>query len=290
MAVVQFDRIAIVGVGLLGGSIGLAAKQKHLCAEVVGFGRVNSSLEEAQRMGAIDRWSLNLRESVAGADLIILCTPVRHILSILPEVCEAAKAGAIITDVGSTKNTIVCRGEELARRGAKVFVGSHPMAGSEKTGVRHARADLFHNSTCFVTKTAQTDLRAFGAVCTFWRALEARVVLVRPDRHDKLVSLVSHLPHLVAVALVQTVASFNEDKNLIKGIIGNGFRDSTRIAAGHAQMWEEICSENHGEIQGARETFENALSELMRSCCGNAGEMSALLDTARIYREFLNNR
>jgi prephenate dehydrogenase len=286
----SFQQIAIVGAGLLGGSIGLAAKERCLCSEVVGVGRARGSLDEARRLGAIDRATTDLRAGIAKADLVILCTPVRHILSILPDVLKAVRPEALVTDVGSTKMSIVRCGEEIAAQLGKRFVGSHPMAGSEKSGVRHAKPGLFEEATCFVTRTPSTPGDAFARICEFWRSLGSRLVVSRPDRHDQLVAMISHLPHLVAVSLVRAVDSLKEDKNLIKGIIGNGFRDTTRIACGNAQMWEDICAENTGEIERMRAVFESAVSEIISAHSRDSARLTAILEEACQYRGFLDNR
>ncbi|AXA35080.1 MAG: prephenate dehydrogenase [Candidatus Hydrogenedentota bacterium] len=283
-----FDRIAIVGVGLLGGSIGLAVKQRGLAREVVGIGRSPNSLKEALDLQVVDEVTTDLAEGIAEADLVILCTPVRHIVSILPEVLTKARGGALVTDVGSTKNTIVETAERVGS--SAFFVGSHPMAGSEKSGVRYANADLFEDTTCFVTPTPQTSWNAFGRICGFWRALGCRLAVARPDRHDVLVALISHLPHLVAVALVRAVESMKEDQNLIKGIIGNGFRDTTRIACGNTQMWEDICTENHEAICRMHEAFTRSLAELLEAQQANPTALQNYLNEACQYRRFLDNR
>ncbi len=287
-----FKRISIVGVGLLGGSIGMAALERHLCEEVVGIGRTLTSLQEAERQGAISRGTVSLTDGIAGADLIILCTPVRRIIEILPEIVAAAPGGAIITDVGSTKATICQRGDDLTRGTEKYFIGSHPMAGSEKSGVRFARPRLFEESTCFVTRTAETNTEAFAKVTALWHALGSRIVVSRPERHDRLTAIISHLPHLAAVALIRAVQNFNEDRNLIRGIIGNGFRDTTRIAAGNTEMWEDICMDNLQEIAGARHVLEQSLAELMEACNPNSqcDKLHTMLEQAREFREFLDLR
>jgi prephenate dehydrogenase len=288
-----FKRITIVGVGLLGGSLGMAARKLELCEEVVGVGRTPQALEEARRLEAIDRFTLEAREAIAESDLVVLCTPVRHIVQVLPEMIAMARPGTIFTDVGSTKASIVRIGEQAAAEAKCFFVGSHPMAGSEKSGVRYSRENLYRESTCFVTKTPATDMKAFARVCSLWEALEARIVIARPERHDQLVASISHLPHLVAVALVRAVEQFSEDKNLIKGIIGNGFRDTTRIACGDTQMWEDICTDNHAQISSSRNALERALQDLMSACgaeCNGGEKLRAILDDACEYRSFLDQR
>jgi prephenate dehydrogenase len=286
-----FKNIAVVGVGLLGGSLAMAARDRKLCETVTGIGRSETSLAEAVQVGAVDRVTTNLEKGVADADLIVLCTPIQSILSMLPRVMAAAKPGAMVTDVGSTKESIVREGEATAAAHGRLFVGSHPMAGSEKSGVRFARTDLFKDTTCFVTKTAQTDLGAFSMVCGLWRALETRTVVLRPERHDRLAGLVSHLPHVLAVALVRAVDLSGEDKNLVKGIIGNGFRSTTRVAAGNTQMWEDICGDNKTSIVEMQALFQKALDEVLSTMDQDQG--AALRDTlksAAEYREFLDQR
>ncbi len=287
-----FNRIAIVGVGLLGGSLGLAARELKLCKEVLGVGRSQPSLDEARRVEAIDRGTMDAAEAISQADLVVLCTPVRHIVEAIPELMSHAKPGTIFTDVGSTKTSIVAAGEKAASANGCFFVGSHPMAGSEKSGVRFARKSLYEESTCFITKTPATNLDAFKKVYALWQALDARVVISRPERHDRLVASISHLPHLMAVALVRALDHFNEDKNLIKGIIGNGFRDTTRVACGDSRMWEDICTDNHAEISRAQQSLEQALREIMDacSCYETCDRLRVLLDEACEYRAFLENR
>jgi prephenate dehydrogenase len=285
-----FKEVAILGIGLLGGSLGLAIKERGLAGSVVGIGRSQKTLDEAVRIGIVDRATTDLGDGLRGADFVILCTPVRHILQNIDDVIDAARAGAIMTDVGSTKGSIVAAGEPAARRSGKFFVGSHPMAGSEKSGMHYSRANLYEDSTCFVTKTPDTDLAAFARVCAFWSALDSRVVIARPERHDHLTAMVSHLPHLVAVALTRAVANSQEDKNLIKGIIGNGFRDTTRIAQGNTSMWDDICADNSNEIGAARKALDQAMQEIVLRCGGVNSDLKVLLEEASDYREFLNNR
>lgn len=286
-----FNRIAIVGPGLLGASLGLAVQHHGLCGSVIGIGRTQSSLDDAVRAEAVHSTTTDVAAGLADADLVVLCTPIRTILRMLPDVMAACKPGAIVTDVGSTKLSVVAAGEEAARRHGLLFVGSHPMAGSEKSGARNAKANLFDGTTCYVTRTPDTNLHAFARVCALWRTLGTRIVVMRPDRHDRLAALVSHLPHLLAVALMKTVEMTGEDKNLIKGIIGNGFRDTTRIAAGNTDMWVDICRDNDPAVREAERLFQSALKLLV---CGEHGGDDAglhrVLEEAADYRDFLANR
>lgn len=285
-----FRQITVIGVGLLGGSIGLASRQRELCGKVVGVRRHAPSIEEAKRLGAIDEGTTSVAEGVRDADLVVVCSPVRSIISMLPEVCSLAKPGAIITDVGSTKQSVVQAGEAATADRGCFFVGSHPMAGSEKSGVRFSSDDLYVDSTCFVAKTEATNLPAFARVCMFWHELGSRVVAVRPERHDHLVSMISHLPHLVAVALMLATDAWKEDKNLIKGIIGNGFRDTTRLAAGNVEVWDDICAENGKRITDVLEQFENTIDDIKNAVRDSDAALKQVLELANGYRQFLQNR
>jgi prephenate dehydrogenase len=286
----HFQSLAIYGVGLLGGSIALAAKERKLVETVIGIGRSEESIAQAHELGTIDSYTTDLESGVADADLVILCTPVRRIIEVLPIVMRHVKKGALVTDVGSTKSSIVEVAEQCRDQWRGTFVGSHPMAGSERSGVFHARSDLFEGATCFVTPTRHTDHAAFSALARWWRALGCRLAIARPQRHDALVALVSHLPHLVAVALVRAVESFNEDQNLVRGIIGNGFRDTTRIACGSAQMWQNICAENSEEIQRACAAFQEIFDKLLAAHVNDPNSLEAHFLAACDYRKSLDER
>jgi prephenate dehydrogenase len=286
----SFEKLAIVGVGLLGGSLALAAKERKLADHVLGIGRSEESLKQAVEMGAIDDYTTDLAAGVAEADIVVLCTPVRHITASVPTVMAHIKPGAIVTDVGSTKCTIVDVAEAAAASSKGTFVGAHPMAGSEKSGVAHARPDLFAGTNCFITPTPRTPLQTLATVAAWWRALGCRLAIARPQRHDALVALVSHLPHLVAVALVRAVESFEEDQNLLKGIIGNGFRDTTRIASGSAQVWQDICAENSKEIESAIAAFRRALDDLIAAHTSDSQALERAFLAVCEFRKSLDER
>src|SRR5580765_4758015 len=192
-------RISVLGVGLLGGSIGLAAKSALNDVEIVGYGHRKATLERAVEVGAIDRFEMKVTEAVEGADLVILCTPVGVFEGLIGEIGNALKTGAMVTDVGSTKRSVVAVAERELPEGVH-FVGSHPMAGSEKRGVEFARADLFQNALCILTPTGKTEKEALGAVEGFWKALGMRTTRLSPVEHDRLLADVSHLPHALAAA------------------------------------------------------------------------------------------
>jgi prephenate dehydrogenase len=254
------ERLAILGVGLLGGSLAKAVRAHGLAREIVGVGRDAGRLAPAVRDGALDRATTDLAEGVAGADRIVLAAPVLVNEALLEPVWRAVPAGAVITDVGSTKRGIVRAAERLAAARPEVhFVGSHPMAGSEKSGYAVARVDLFAGATVVVTPSESTDPAVAKGVGELWAALGARVVVLDPDTHDRAVAAISHLPHVAAWALVDAVARFEPDAF---AIAARGFKDTTRIAASDPDVWREILTANRGAVRAALRAYRDALDHL----------------------------
>jgi prephenate dehydrogenase len=237
-----FERLSILGVGLLGGSIGLALKSASNPCKIVGYGHRPATLESALRLGAIDEIAPDPAAAVRGADLVILASPVGVFKQLIDKIKAELKMGAIVTDVGSTKRT-VCRLAEEALPAGVHFVGSHPMAGSEKRGVDAARADLFHGALCITTPTTKTDPTALRQVESFWQALGMRITRLNPEDHDRLLADVSHLPHLLAATLiaVQSDPAFD--------LAGKGFFDTTRIAGGDGGLWRDIFLDNADNLR-----------------------------------------
>lgn len=289
----HFEQVAILGVGLLGGSLGIALQRRKIADRVIGYGRDAKRLTAARQHPegpVIHEMTTDLSEAVAGADLIICCTPVQHVINLMPQLARAVPPGALVTDVGSTKEAIARAARALTERGAD-FVGSHPMAGSDRSGVEHASATLYEGSTTFVTVEAETPKNRVAEISGLWRALGSRVVLIHPRRHDHLVANISHLPHLLAVAAVKTVAEVHEDCNVLRWVIGNGFRDTTRIAQGSVPMWNDICATNPNAIVEAIDAFGEHLADLRREIVSsNHRGLGALLEGAREYRAQLENR
>jgi prephenate dehydrogenase len=202
----------------------------------------------------------DLGQAVEGADLIVLCTPLSQMAPLAEAMVAHLNAGAIVTDVGSVKASVVQALEPIARRGGAVFVGSHPMAGSEKTGLQAARADLFENATCLVTPSAQSPVEAVCAVQSFWKAIGCWPIRMTPEMHDDLVSRSSHLPHVVAAELANYVLSPAHPKEQAM-VCANGFRDTTRIAAGSAEMWRDISLANRKNLSRVLGVFVEDLRE-----------------------------
>jgi len=250
----EVGHITVVGVGLLGGSIGLAAKAADERVTVVGVGRRQVSLDRALAAGAVDHATLDVAEGVAQADMVVLATPLGAYEAHLEALAGALPGRAVVTDVGSTKAIVVRLAEAILGRGGP-FVGSHPMAGGERHGVEFARADLFVGATCVVTPTPAAPARGVGRVERFWRRLGAATVRMSPAAHDRAVARVSHLPHVLAAAIVAIQNARSAD------LAGTGFLDTTRIASGDPAMWREIILTNRSALLAA---IDAADEQLMR--------------------------
>ncbi|MGB7158968.1 MAG: prephenate dehydrogenase [Tepidisphaeraceae bacterium] len=248
--------MSIIGVGLLGGSVGLAVRSVGIPCHVVGYGHRKSTLEKALASGAIDEAASSPADAVSGADLVILCTPVGLFRRNLTDIAPALMKRAIVTDVGSTKRAVVRAASEILPKHAR-FVGSHPMAGSEKRGVEFARADLFQGAPCILTPTDATDRDALASVDAFWRELGMRTTTLSPDEHDRLICDVSHLPHALAAALV----TMQDDAAL--PLAGKGFLDATRIAGGDGNLWRDIFLDNRDNLADALRRFRGTLDDFL---------------------------
>ena len=256
-----WQKVTIVGVGLLGGSLGLALKQRHLAGQVHGYVRRAASVQECQKLGVVDRASQNLEEAVTGAELVVLCTPLAQMRELTHAMMPALKRSAVVTDVGSVKASVVHHLEPLVAGAGARFVGSHPMAGAEKMGASAARADLFTNAACIVTPTVSSDPDALKEVEELWRSVGARVMSLTPEIHDEFVSRSSHLPHVVAAELANYVLSpaYPREQALL---CANGFKDTTRIASGSPEMWRDIALDNRKNLARVLGVFIEDLQEL----------------------------
>jgi prephenate dehydrogenase len=282
---VLFRKITIIGVGLLGGSIGLTVKRRKLARQTAGFVRRRASLKDCERAGAVDFATTDLPAGVWDADLIILCTPLAQMRPIVQRILPALKRGAIVTDVGSVKASVVGELESLVARAGAHFVGSHPMAGAEKTGVAAARSDLFEKTVCVVTPTRKTNRRALKKVKQFWTALGSRVLELKPEVHDVLVSRSSHLPHVVAATLANYVLNQAQPKSQA-ALCANGFRDTTRIASGSPEMWRDIALANRKNLVKSLNAFIADLQKFQRLVRkGDAKAVENFFETAKQRRD-----
>ena len=280
-----FNRVAIIGIGLLGGSVGLALKARGLCGKTVGVGRSRSSIETGLRVGAVDEAAADVSHAAAGADLVVVSTPVGSVPGVIVEMEDSLDDNCVVTDVGSTKQSIVSAVERLRRTGPK-FVGSHPLAGSEKKGVHHASADLFEGATVFLTPTASTDRKVAETIRSMWRHLGGQTVELEPEVHDRVVARTSHLPHIIAAMLVAGLRTLRGE---YADLTGKGFLDTTRIASSDPEMWADICMNNPSEIRAAMDTLRNDLDEFALYLSeGDYERVFEFFRTTKVLRDSLN--
>ena len=256
----HWQKITLAGVGLLGGSLGQVIRQRRLAERVVGYVRREASVQECERLGAVDRAERDLLRAVQEADLIVLCTPIAQMRPLAEQMLPAVKPGALVTDVGSVKGTVVEELEPLFARVGAHFIGSHPMAGAEKMGIGAATPDLFVKAICILTPTSASPPKLLHELEEFWMAVGALPLRLTPEIHDDLVSRSSHLPHVVAAELVNYVLSpaHPEEQALL---CANGFRDATRIASGSPEMWRDICLANRRNLARVLGVFIEDLQE-----------------------------
>ena len=253
-----FEKIAILGVGLIGASFGLAMKKKGLCREIAGFGRSAAKLEQAKHRGAIDSFDSDPALVCRDADLIMLSTPVGCFKELAGQISGSLKKGAIVTDAGSVKGDLVFALESLMPEGTH-YIGAHPIAGSEFSGAEAAYDALFDGATCIVTPTKRSDQDALKKIKYLWQALGAVVVEIDPESHDDVYAAVSHLPHLLAYAMVNTVADIDQ---AYLALSGQGFRDMTRIAGSSPELWRDICLLNRRNLISMISVFQKNLDAL----------------------------
>jgi prephenate dehydrogenase len=247
----------------LGGSLGLALKQRKLADLVVGFVRREESIKECKTHGAVDSATLDLHEAISGAELVVLCTPIAKMAGLAKQMRPALAKGAIVTDVGSVKGDVVRDLEDLVAKLGGEFIGSHPMAGAERMGVAAARGDLFNNAVCIVTPTTKSNKTVVEKVEELWRSVGGRSLRMTPGLHDELVSRSSHLPHVLAATLANAVLDPKRPKQQ-GALCANGFRDTTRIASGSPEMWRDIAMANRDNLVSALDSFVEDLQDFRR--------------------------
>lgn len=275
--------LTIVGVGLIGGSIGLAARSRGVARRVIGVGRDPANLAKARDLGAIDVACPQLIDAVREADFVVFCTPVDRIAEQIKQAAMHCPTGAILTDAGSTKHEIVQAVERDLPPHIR-FLGAHPIAGSEKKGVDHARADLFDRRWTVLTPTAKTPATLIDAVRDFWQALGSQVRVMAPDEHDRALAMTSHMPHLLAAAL----AGILPDD--LRELTATGFRDTTRIAAGDPEVWTPIFQHNRLAVVAAIVKLEERLREFRLALFSDdVAEMDKLLTQGKKVRDALGS-
>ena len=278
-----FESVAIIGVGLIGGSIGQALRKRNLAEKVVGIGRRQESLRVARRVGAVTNTSVDLAKGVVDADLVIVCTPVGRIVEDVRAAAAACRPGTLITDAGSTKRLIVEALDTGLPNGCR-FLGGHPLAGGEKGGASNAQAELFEGRVTVLTPTKNTRAEDFDLLESFWSALGAMVIQLAPDEHDRVLALTSHLPH-AAAAVVSTLIPANSFR-----LTGAGFLDTTRVASGDADLWTQIFLQNRENMPAALAQCAAKLQVLAEAIqAGEEARIRDILALAKTKRDALGS-
>ncbi|MBI4516904.1 MAG: prephenate dehydrogenase/arogenate dehydrogenase family protein [Deltaproteobacteria bacterium] len=276
-----FERVTIAGPGLIGGSLALAARAAGLVGEVVGLARSAETLAEARRRGIVDRASSDPLDAARGANLLVLAVPVRAIATVARQCLPVLAPGCVVTDAGSVKAPIVRELEALMPPG-QPFVGAHPIAGTEEQGPAAADPDLFRHQLCIITPSAQTDAAAAGRIQALWEGVGMRVERMSPERHDDILAAVSHLPHVIAFALVNAVVAAGGDLPRYRG---GSLRDATRVASSSVEMWRDILLTNAAAVDAALARFSAELERLRGALRrGDEAELVRLLVRASAER------
>lgn len=257
----MIDRLCIIGVGLIGGSLAQALKAAGVCGEVVGCGRNIQNLQRARQMGIIDRVETSIAAAVPGADLVVVATPVGAMEAVFRELARHVSVTSVITDVGSTKRSVAVAARNAFGERVSNFVPGHPIAGAEQSGVEAARADLFAGSRVILTPLSESDAEAVIRVRTMWEQVGAEVVEMDVDHHDQVLAATSHLPHLLAFTLVESLSRMGNNVEIFEFAAG-GFRDFTRIASSSPPMWRDICLANNDAILTVLNKFGQDLKRL----------------------------
>ncbi len=281
----MIESVAIIGMGLMGGSLGLALRARGVA--VHGYARRPEARAQALAGGFVDTVHETASAAVAGADLVVLCTPVLTMPALAREIRDSLKPGCIVTDVGSTKQWLDDELQEALDGSGAVYVGSHPMAGSEKVGMEAARADLYAGACVIITSDARSRDADVDRLHRFWKSVGASVTVMTPEIHDRMVARTSHLPHLVAALLVATV---DRDDQQVFPFCGPGFRDTTRIAAGSEDVWHDIVKSNATAIRDELDNMRAGIDRLTAMiAAGDFEAVRALLADCRQQREAFRN-
>lgn len=254
-----FPRLAIIGVGLIGGSLARAARAAGVVGEIVGSGRDERELQRAVTLGVIDRYVLDAAAAVHDADLVVLAVPLGAMESVLRSIASALATGTVITDVGSTKASVLAAARAVFGIIPPHFVPGHPIAGTEKSGVAASFAELFYGRRVILTPQENTDPLALARVRALWQATGAEVVDMEASHHDQVLAATSHLPHILAYALVDTLLHLDASADIFRYAAG-GFRDFTRIASSHPEMWRDICLANREAILNVLDRYRAELA------------------------------
>ena len=281
----MINRLAIIGVGLIGGSLARALREAGAVRSVVGIGRSLTNLEDALSLGICDEITQDALEGVRGADMVFISVPVCAIPAVVAEIAPALAPGCIVTDGGSVKTSIVRECEALMPAGCH-FVGGHPIAGTEHSGASASFATLYQGKRCILTPTEQTDPAALETVARLWRLTGADVCSMEPGHHDRIFAEISHLPHAVAYALVHAVGTADVEGENVLSYTAGGFRDFTRIASSDPVMWRDIALMNREALLKSVDGFSASLAELRRRIDnGDKAGLTEFFTTAKQFRD-----
>ena len=280
----EFGKVVVFGVGLIGGSFALALKAAGQVEEVVGFGRSLSTLTQALDLGIIDRIGINPGQETVDADLVLIATPVGQMPEIMARIAPYLGPDTVVTDGGSTKSDVVAAAREHFGERMGQFVPAHPIAGAENSGAAAARADLYQHKKVVLTPLPENPVLNVARVRSAWEWCGAQLFELTPEEHDRVFAAVSHLPHLLSFALVHGLA-VREDSDLYFNFAASGFRDFTRIAASHPEMWRDICLANRVALLGELDRYQEQLDELHDALSrGDGTVLEKTFDVARTAR------
>lgn len=279
------NRLAIIGVGLIGGSLARALKRKKACGSVIGYGRDLANLQKAVKLGVIDEYSLTIANAVKEADVVVLATPVSTTEPLLKSMRGYLREDVIITDAGSVKGSVVQAARNSLDKLLPRFVPGHPIAGKEKSGVEASVADLFEAHRVILTPLPETSINALSLITEMWELTGAEVVQLGVEQHDEILAATSHLPHLLAYALVDCLACMQERDEIFRFAAG-GFSDFTRIASSHPQMWHDICFSNRKQLLKALNLFDEYLDNIRAAIeQDNSDELLKIFTRAKETRD-----
>ncbi len=280
-----FKKITILGVGLIGGSLARALKRDRLCEIITGYGRDEVGLQKAVELGVVDDYSLEIKEAVRDADVIMLATPLSSTERLLANMKDGLKPDCIITDVGSAKGVVVNAARKTLPERMRFFVPAHPIAGTERSGVESSFAELFEQHVVIITPLAETDEGCKRKIAGMWEGVGGRVVELSVAHHDQVLAATSHLPHVLAYALVDCLGKMQDSEEMFHYAAG-GFADFTRIASSSPRMWHDVCLANSGPLLGMLAQFDRHLQDVREAIAnGESERLLAIFSNARRARE-----
>ena len=283
----MIDKLAIIGIGLIGSSLSLALKQAGAVGQVTGYGRNRKNLEKGLELGVIDRYESSIEASVRDADIVVVAVPLGAMQPVFAELKSALKSSAIITDVGSAKGSVVTAADAELGEFFPRFVPGHPIAGTEKSGVEAGFASLYQDRRVILTPSQQTDPDAIAAIEAMWRECGAIIEFLSVEHHDKVLAATSHLPHMLAYALVHYLSGLNDHDEIFRYAAG-GFRDFTRIASSDPVMWRDVCIANGDALVGLIQQYQQELDQVAAAISArDADELLKLFGKAKSERDSL---